>query len=432
MGLPSTGIIADDLTGACDTGVQFARHGSDVIALIGDAPATIDADVIVVDTDSRSRSPAEAARRSAQASRQIRSLGVRRLYKKIDSTLRGNVAAESFAAAEEAGLSALLVAPAFPETGRTTVDGQLLIGGIPVHQTPFARDPLHPVTSATIGDLFLPAPGTAPGHQVRQILLSQIRRGPKAIAERVTSLTSRGARVVIADAETDDDLSAIATALSSCPNVLPVGSAGLASALASLWSSPGSDRSEKTIPNGGGILPVGMREDKQAGRLLSQGPAQPNDRIMVVCGSLHPISRRQSDVVACRYGPARSVDTEHLTDVASTVIHDLDARGVALICTLDERTNPVEAAAAVAHAVRVTYEQSPPDALVIAGGETARMVCQALGAHGIRIRGQVQPGVPHGRLVGGIADGRAIVTKAGGFGDEQTLVAAVEFLRGSQ
>jgi D-threonate/D-erythronate kinase len=430
---PRTGIIADDLTGACDTGVQFARYGCDVIALVGDAPDAIDADVVVIDTDSRSRSPAEAAQQSAQATRLLRSLGVSRLYKKIDSTLRGNVAAESFAALDEAGLSALLVAPAFPATGRTTVGGQLLIGGVPVHQTPFARDPVHPVTSAAIGDLFRGGSWLSASQGVGIISLDQVRRGHEAIVASVATHANRGARVMVADAETDADLAAIATALASCPNVLPVGSAGLASALAPVWSSQCSDQDDRTSENCGEMPPKGTRaEHNLADRRSRRAPLRPISRILVVCGSLHPTSRRQSDEVARRFGPSISVTITDLGGVTSAATRDLDAGGVALIRTIDERTNPTETAAAVARAVRVIFEQSPLDALVVAGGDTARMICQKLGAHGIRIRGQIQPGVPHGRLVGGIAHERKIVTKAGGFGDEHTLVAAVEFLQGSE
>jgi 4-hydroxythreonine-4-phosphate dehydrogenase len=68
-----------------------------------------------------------------------------------------------------------------------------------------------------------------------------------------------------------------------------------------------------------------------------------------------------------------------------------------------------------------------PSALVATGGETARAVSQALGVTRIDLAGQLEPGVVYGRF----ADGPAcpVVTKAGTFGDEGSLIRAVRALR---
>ena len=69
-----------------------------------------------------------------------------------------------------------------------------------------------------------------------------------------------------------------------------------------------------------------------------------------------------------------------------------------------------------------------PAGLVLVGGQTARLVCRRLQAQGVRIEGELEPGVPYGRLIGGVWDGLPVVTKAGGFGGPDTLLDAVRAL----
>ena len=86
--LPLT-IVADDLTGACDTGALFAARGPVPVTVWPDPP--LRAPVSVVDTESRGLDPADAARRVAGVAR---NLARTRFFKKIDSTLRGPIGAE--------------------------------------------------------------------------------------------------------------------------------------------------------------------------------------------------------------------------------------------------------------------------------------------------------------------------------------------------
>src|SRR5262245_12484195 len=90
-------IVADDLTGASDAGVQFARQGLETLVLIDPRGLAADdgaVEVLAVDTDSRARPAAEAYRRAREAAEAIGRAGFNHLYKKVDSTLRGNVGAE--------------------------------------------------------------------------------------------------------------------------------------------------------------------------------------------------------------------------------------------------------------------------------------------------------------------------------------------------
>ena len=143
-------IIADDLTGAADSGVQLKRSGyrTAVVFRRADLPPEVDLDAVAVDTDSRSSPAGFAAKRVLEAGRAMNNARV--IYKKIDSTLRGPIAAELAAALGATGRTKAVVAPAFPSAGRTTFEGVQLVNGKPVHQTGLAYDPSTPVSESHI------------------------------------------------------------------------------------------------------------------------------------------------------------------------------------------------------------------------------------------------------------------------------------------
>ncbi|MHB1159801.1 MAG: four-carbon acid sugar kinase family protein, partial [Chloroflexota bacterium] len=107
------GIVADDLTGAMDTGVQFAKEGLHTVVMLGEG-ALPEAEMVVISTDSRDEPADEAYRRAKEAG--LRLAG-RAIYKKLDSTLRGNLGPEIEGLLDGLGLGRALVAPAFPSSG---------------------------------------------------------------------------------------------------------------------------------------------------------------------------------------------------------------------------------------------------------------------------------------------------------------------------
>src|ERR687897_2644258 len=146
-------IIADDLTGAADTGVQLAHAGYRSAVAFRDAPIppADDLDAVALDTDSRAIPAGFAAKRVMEAVRSVRDIPI--VYKKLDSTLRGPIAAELAAALGASGRDRAVVAPAFPAAGRTTADGVQLVRGVPVHETEAKNDPRTPVREGHIPTL---------------------------------------------------------------------------------------------------------------------------------------------------------------------------------------------------------------------------------------------------------------------------------------
>lgn len=143
------GVIADDLTGAAELGAIGWRHGLSAEVVRSGKPGGT-ADLVCVDTDSRSCAPAEAAKRAVAAAKMLRAAGAEWIYKKVDSVLRGNVTAEVEAVMRQLDLNRAILLPANPSLGRTIRDGQYFVNAKPVHRTEFAKDPEYPRRSAQV------------------------------------------------------------------------------------------------------------------------------------------------------------------------------------------------------------------------------------------------------------------------------------------
>lgn len=392
-------IIADDLTGAADSGVQLACAGYRTAVAFWGAPVPPEGnlDAVAVDTDSRTMPPGFAAKRVVEAGRAVRGANV--VYKKIDSTLRGPVAAELAAALGATGRERVVVAPAFPAAGRTTVGGVQLVRGVPVHETEAKDDPHTPVREGHVPTLLANAL-----HSV-----STLGTGELADPGRVRSKLKE-ARCVVVDAERDEDLRALARALPDPSAVLWAGSAGLALALGGAYPGPHAG-----APDGN----------------------PPSRRVLVAIGSLSGASREQLGRLVGEHGEAAALEVGTSVEANGLIARAraaLEGAGCAVIHSAAEIApsgdvgHPV---GALAEAAAGLSKEGLFDALVLTGGATALGVARRLGATGIRLEGELEPGVPVGTLIG--PRRYRVVTKAGGFGGPETLVNAVEaLLRGGK
>lgn len=388
-------IIADDLTGAADTGVQFARAGYRTAVAFRGAPLPpeSDLDVVAVNTDSRALRADSAAKRVLEVAYAIRDARI--AYKKVDSTLRGPVAAELVAALKATGRDHAVVAPAFPSAGRTTKNGVQLVDSVPVHESEMKDDPRTPVREGHIPTLLA-------------------RSASSIVTLRVEDLTDdmcirralEDASYVVADAESDADLEALVRAVPDPSRVLWVGSAGLALALGKVYPGPHTRKSS--------TLPVTAR------------------RVLVVVGSLTGIAREQLRRLVQEGVGTASVATgrpDAVEEAVETIRAALSEGACAAVYSEEEGDFSEDSGSAVEALTEVVAGLDGEglfDALMLTGGDTAVGVAQRLGATGIRLEGEMESGIPVGTLVG--PSPYLVVTKAGGFGEPDTLVRIVEML----
>lgn len=388
-------ILADDLTGAADTGVEFARAGWRTRALgPGWLPAELaGAEVVVIDTASRGLGPAAAYGAVRQAAAALAAAGAQLLYKKIDSTLRGPLGAELDAVldalAAAGGPALAVVCPAFPAAGRTLAGGVLYVHGVPVAQTASGRDPITPVSESRLPALLAQTALTG--------------RRPVALcgaAERWAERLPAGGLAVV-DAGSEDDLARIVQAALACtPPPLLAGSAGLARPLAvALARAHG-----KAAPAG---------ENGPAVEDAVQPGGAGGAAVLVVCGSLHPAARAQAAVLAAQ------IEAGALPCPCTLLMTPAALAGAA--------TAPAQALAGEALA---WLQAQAAAGLVVTGGDTLVSLLGALGAGGIDLERALAPGLPLGRVSGGPWHGLRVASKAGGFGDAGILVRAVRAVGG--
>ena len=335
-------LIADDLTGACDAAVHFARRGYRTqVHLDSDSQET---GVLAISTESRDLNVAELRQVMRGLAQRLPIAQARILFKKIDSTLRGNVGAEIAAALAAFGCEAAVITPAFPAMGRTVEGGYLRVGGAEAIDLA-ARLGLDTCAHVQPGMVF--------------------------------AAIESGACFISVDAACDRDLDAIALAgLESGRRILWAGSAGLASALA------------RTLPWGG-----------PPGPGCPPGTApRPASSVLFCIGSDHPVTVEQQ---------------RHLLALgrAEHVMLNLSVRQTSV-----ERVRELVGNAAGA-----------ATALVLSGGDTASLVCRALGVRGIQLADEIVPGIPWGYLSGGAFDGWRVATKSGGFGAPHALIQVADF-----
>jgi uncharacterized protein YgbK (DUF1537 family) len=307
------------------------------------------------------------------------------IYKKIDSTLQGNIGPEVEAILEECGYSLALVAPAFPSMGRTIVEGWLQVASQAVPK------PIH------LPNL-LREQGLA---NVVHFTRSSLADGYRVLVEQLKEVADSSRTVTAFDSSTPQDLEVIAQAGAELgAQVLPVGSAGLAREVAKILAQK-NQRLPKHAPVGkGGETILGA--------------------VVVVVGSMNLVTTRQVEfLVANRPASLVACRSNNL----ETTRKALSEKGH-LVVKLDF---PVTDSQHLATLLTILSEESV-HGVILSGGDTADLVCRALRATGIQLESEIVPGIPWGRLRGGVANGLAVATKAGGFGSEEALVTLTDFL----
>lgn len=380
-------VLADDLTGACDTGVQFVDHEIQVHVCRCLKELDTEEGVLVVSTESRSIAAEVAARVVRDTSLTIAKCGRQLIYKKIDSTLRGNLGAEIDAVLTAGPHQMALVCPAFPSMGRRFVQGQLLVGG--THQCSGRHLPSI-VREQSNCNIF-------------QLDITEIHRGTSALIDFLRQLVEDGYEICCADAAEDEDLAVLAeAAIALAPRILPIGSAGLARQLSPRYALVGVDH-------------LGRWKDS-----IDMLPGQTNSMdlpIVCIAGSRNPFTIRQ---LACLVSKTDFISVE-LDNHTPTDLSSAVGKGQHVVI----RVVHGDGIQALLTKVMATLAGLDIAGLVLTGGYTAELVCDAAAVSGIELLRQVLPGLAEGRIIGGRLEGTSVVTKAGGFGDENALLDVV-------
>jgi D-threonate/D-erythronate kinase len=405
-------ILADDLSGAADCANACTSSGLNAVVSFEDLDEVFEGEVLSVDCDTRHLSSVEAATRVTRIMRSPLLRPDQLVFKKVDSTLRGNVGSELRATLNERRSASTnrivaVMAPAFPAGGRTTVDGYQLLHGVPLDETEIWHH------NGLSGVAHLPTMLGQAGLSTSLLTLGRVRGSLGSLRSNMLQLAAQ-ADVITCDVETDDDLSAIAHASFALGReTIWAGSAGLA----------------YQFPHAASLIPSRPPIEQPE---FSHGP------ILFVVGSMSSVSHRQARTLE----EATSVTPIHILPsvllegpsqptwnlVADRIRASLQSGNDTLVVLdanewvdLQERRRLTDALGLMLapHAALV-------GALVATGGETARAILDGWGVDSLFMLGEVERGLPFSfaRING---KPLPLLTKAGAFGSQETLVSCWRF-----
>lgn len=420
-------VIADDITGANDTAVQFAKYNiRSCVRIDFDQRKLLQetADVVVVDTDSRDMASAEAYHKVKTVCEALQNSGVKNFYKKVDSTLRGNLGAEIEATATVIQPEVVVIAPAFPSNHRVTVGGYHLLDNLPIELTEIAHAPKSPVHESRIVELLHKQTAS----KIGLISLSTVMAGVEAIRQAIKQCLTRGESWIVFDAVLDDHLRLIVKAAQDYHKVLWVGSAGMAEQLPDFyqWST---EPPNAVIARKGAVLVIAGSVSKVTQSQISAALSLPNiELIKIKVANL--IQNNELEIVRCIKQAKVLLRQEKDVLIASAVndhdVVDAVTAGKSRGLSSNEVSEHI-ALALGAIVAGLTAEQLA--GMILTGGDTAIHVCRALDTQAIEVLEEVTVGIPLCRLVGGRCDGLPVVTKAGAFGNEDTFVLSIQAMR---
>ncbi len=334
--------------------------------------------------------------------------------------MRGNVGSEADALLDELNFDASFITPTFPEMGRTTREDVHLVYGVPLDQTEISRDPATPVKESRVSVIVQ----SQSRHPVAHVGLNFLENSQNSLIEEIERQLSEGLRHLVFDATKRDHLDRIAQLyFLSEHKILPIGSAGLAGSIAKRLTSG-------SVPDA---------------RLNLNSPEGFN---LLICGSASAVTGQQIDVLSeipsyavIQLDPKMLADRKRgseFSELTAAVQSGLSQKNI--ILTIKSPRNELITAG------KTNYQQNAdsivrglgrlvadvaavtkPGNLFLTGGDTADAVLTAIQAEGIKIVGEVVAGVVQGVIIGGLLDKLPVVTKAGAFGQKDTLVAVHEF-----
>jgi uncharacterized protein YgbK (DUF1537 family) len=404
-------MIADDLAGACDTGVEFLDAIGCVTVVMDSDMAEVQKNniegLVVWNTESRSLAQQEAYHKVRRACEISGATGQRILLKKTDSAFRGHLGHEISAVMDALDIELCCVAPAIPAFGRVTRNGIQYLDGIPIAESFYRQDPKQPVTTSRVADI------VARGHNRPVGLLDlETLRSPEN-QEHVERFVASGVQIIVVDCETQGDLEATVDLFLKRPGPLFfVGGQGLGSALAKYCLPAARSETWTEVPDGS---------------------------VVIVCGTLHPRAREQLTLFSHTHGiepviididdPSSSAAIEAAAGkTASRLIAQIGSHGLGFVVSPRRPVgDPDRVEDALSLAVGKVHECVDLSGLILTGGTTAYSVCRHIGVKHLQVRQRIGWGVVLSQAPD--LSGTAIAVKGGSLGDVDAIQKIVDTVR---
>lgn len=425
------GIIADDLTGANDTALQFKKcNAKTKILLDYSIPPENDlsTEIWAISTESRNISAEQAEARVLETIENLnKNLNLEYFYKKIDSTLRGNIARETLTMVKTINYDAAIIIPAFPSEGRITVGGYHLSKGTPIGRTEMARDPHSPITESYVPSLFKNQLKEDEQNMVGLIGLKTIMNGAGPILIKINELIKEGKKLIIADSASAVDIEQVVLAINkSNYKILPAGTAATGSILAKLWL-PEDDITEKNeqiiMPQMPNLIISGSATQINSNQIEQLDKTYDFDNIHTLPLTVEMVLNGiNDDFVNDIVSQLSSGDTVVIH--SSKLLENFDGfsddslRGELSRANLASKITDylAELTKAITDKIKVL--------LITLGGETSYKCCNAISAKELIMKDEVAPAI----ALCVDYKNQWIITKSGNLGNPKTLIEILKYI----
>lgn len=422
------GIVADDLTGANDTALQFQLKGANTQILLDEEVVPVNlksTQTWAISTESRNIEPEAAYEKTKSAVQFLKeNINPDFYYKKIDSTVRGNIAVEVLAMLEALEMDAAIIIPAFPAEGRVTVGGYHLLRGVPIERTEMARDPHSPIFESHLPTLLKSQLSEENRDLVASIELKTVMKGAGPILMQLKELISAGRKIIVVDAVSTVDIEQIVLAIGKTDfNILPVGTAATAQVLSDLWLPDLKPQHfSKTFPELPKLVISGSATQITSNQITKLEEADDFENVLVIHLDMKTVLNGVSDELVERI--LNNLGTNNIVVVhTSDLIRDFD--GFSEDSLNAELTKSGLANVITDYLAELTRQVvAKKDVILITlGGETSYKCCEAIGANQLQLIDEVAPAI----ALSLDHDARWIVTKSGNLGGVNTLVDILKY-----
>ena len=420
----SVAIIADDLTGANDSALQFYLQGAKTKIILSEEDISLSDDetqIWAVTTETRNVSGSVAYEKvSAVIKNIIEKLSPDYFFKKIDSTIRGNIAIETLTVLNELAWDASIVVPAFPDEQRITVGGYHLLRSTPIERTEVSHDPKAPICESYLPSLFSSQLDEEYKSLIGYIGLNTIMKGAGPILVKINELINSGKKLIIADAVSNTDIEQISLAINKTDKkILPAGTAAFASALAKLWFGDNNTEFVKPdLPDISKCIIAGSATDLCAKQIEEL-------RKTKYFANFKEYDLRFEDIHSGINENLLADIVENINSGKNILIHSVnlkDAMSESYIDDIDSISFPTLITEYLSNLAE-KIQQNTKVLFIFVGGETAYKACVKTGADKLLLKDRVIGAIP--LCIG--SNGQWIITKSGNLGNPQTLVEVIKY-----
>lgn len=409
-------VIADDLTGANAVSVLLKKNGVDVITWIGKMEGMPCAEAYVLTTDSRGLSRNDAYEKVLALMKQLKHGDACIFAKRIDSTMRGNIGSELDGMLDVLGKdTAVVCTPAYPDSGRCVVNGELLVHGKPVTETGIADDPKSRIFTSNVKNIIC---GQSK-YKACNIFLNDIRCGAERLSALLDEVWRAGSRIMVCDAESNEDIVRIAQALRmNSRSFITADSGVLTAEIVKREVHPGT----KLLTNK--VLAVIGSVNAAAGEQLEELWNADERAGKVIVDTLKLIQRSQQKAEIRRIveEAGRLKSSCNIVAIAGDGIYP--EKRLKMTEDLSNMIN--DAFAGIAY--EILKEQKEFRGLYSSGGDITRAVYEKCGIKGVSVLDEVLPLAVYGELIGGEFAGLKVVTKGGSQGKRNAICQCVTYL----